>query len=139
MLIALVLALAGVAAGCGDGDGDGSRPADGRPCPDPPASVAPPTLPDGIPWPDGAVATEVRDDADVRIVVGYTRGPLDEALDRFRSAIEGRSLLTLGAAEGDDDRTSLAVGGPSSQGTLTLSAGCERTDVRLELRPLVGG
>lgn len=135
-MVALALALAGLAPGCGR---DEPAVEGGSPCAQPPASVAPPPLPDGIPWPDGAVATEVREDPSVLTVVGFTEEPLDEAVDRFRSAFERRSLLTLGAAEGDDDRTSLSIGGPSTTGTLTLSAGCDRTDLRLELRPLVGG
>ena len=130
----LVFVLAGALGACGDGGGGSAR--DARACPSSssststPPSVPAPTLPDGIPWPGGVVATAVARDAKQVTVDGYAGGSLAEVATRFRSAFAGRSLVTLEADEEGDDRATYTVAGPSTQGTLTLTAVCERVDVR---------
>ncbi len=109
-------------------------------CPPPPPSVVPPPLPDGIPWPDDVVVTAATTDASAIDVDGYAVGTLDDVAARYEEAFEGRSLVTLRHTGDEEERATLAIDGPSTRGTLRLTTGCsDVVDVRLELRPLVGG
>ena len=107
-------------------------------CAEPPPSVPAPALPDGIPSPAGVVYTDVRQDPARLIVEGYAAGVLDEVIASYRSAFASRSLLTLRLAESQENRATLAIDGPSTKGSVTLTRACDRVDVLLELRPLAG-
>jgi hypothetical protein len=134
-LLPLIVLMVTLAA-CGRGDSGVSA---SKACAPPPSSVPAPALPDGIPSPSGVVYTTVVQDAAKLTAGGYaSSGSVDEVAAAYRSAFAGHSLLTLGAAEKRGGGVTMAVGGPSTQGTVTLSAGCDHVQVGLELRPLVG-
>lgn len=136
--MAVALLLGGAAcAGEGDDERDASPQSE---CATPPTPVADPVLPDGIPWPEGVDATSVDRGADLLVVEGHGPGSVDEIARTFEDAFASRTLVTLEADEASDgDGATYTVGGPSTSGTLVLTTSCDGVDVRLELRPLVGG
>ena len=110
-----------------------------RPCGTPsPPTVPPPSLPDGIPSPAAVVYTSVSQDPASLQAEGYASGSVDEVVEAYRSAFDGRSLLTLGW-QTQGDHASLTIGGPSTEGSVELTRLCDdRVGVELELRPLTG-
>jgi hypothetical protein len=140
MLMVTALAIAGCSGDDGDRSATTSASSPDLACAAPPATVAPPNFPDGIPTPSGVAYTDVQAGSTAMTARGFASGSVDDIERDYRAAFVDHPSVTLGQGKvASGGATTLAVSGPSTRGTIALHESCKgRVDVVVALQPLVG-